>query len=97
MLSKLCFQKTRDSLRPPLDKQHATGKGYNEKFLSTQVPPPKLIPSNMKMAFKENGNEVIDHTHFSLAFNKLRKFAFWVAWNIDGMNIRRVSRKGISL
>ncbi|QLH05938.1 DNA/RNA non-specific endonuclease [Nitrosopumilus ureiphilus] len=89
------FKKLEISLQPPSDTQRVSGTGYDENFLSTQIPLPKLTPSNRKKMYKENGSEVIDYTHFSLALNKSRKFAFWVAWNIDGMNIRKVSRKGI--
>ena len=33
--------------------------------------------------------------HFSLTLSKKRKFARWVAWNIDGGSLRKLSRKNI--
>lgn len=72
-----------------------TRSGFNQDFLSEVINLPDLSPSNKENAFRINGSEVIDYTHFSLAVNKVRKFAFWVAWNIDGGSIRRLSRKGI--
>jgi endonuclease G len=38
---------------------------------------------------------VIPYTHFSLALSEKRRFAIWVAWNIDGGRLRKVSRRGI--
>jgi endonuclease G len=38
---------------------------------------------------------VIDYTHFSLAQSKSRRFAFWVAWNIDGGDLKSINRTGI--
>lgn len=42
-----------------------------------------------------DGSDVIDYTHFSLALRTPRRFAFWVAWNIDGAAIRKLPRTGI--
>jgi endonuclease G, mitochondrial len=72
-----------------------TGAGFDQDFLSVIINLPKLSTSNKENAFSINGSEVIDYTHFSLALNKVRRFAFWVAWNIDGGNILKLSRKGI--
>ena len=69
--------------------------GFDPDFLSVAINLPALSSSNKEIAFSVNGSEVIDYTHFSLALNKVRRFAFWVAWNIDGGSIRRLSRKGI--
>ncbi len=49
----------------------------------------------MQKAYIRGGLEVINYTHFSLALNKLRRFAICVGWNVDGGNIKKVSRKGI--
>jgi endonuclease G len=38
---------------------------------------------------------VIPYTHFSLSLSKSRRFARWVAWNIDGASMKRISRNGI--
>jgi endonuclease G, mitochondrial len=50
---------------------------------------------NKEDMFILNGSEIINYTHFSLVLNKERKFPFWVGWNIDGGNIKKISRNGI--
>lgn len=72
------------------------GSGYSQDFLSTRIELPELSVANKRDAFVINGSEVIRYTHFSLALCKSRRFAFWVGWNIDGGNIKKVSRKSIS-
>ena len=75
--------------------EDVTGTGFDQDFLFVTINLPELSTSNKENAFSINGSEVIDYTHFSLALNKVRRFAFWVAWNIDGGSISRLSRKGI--
>ena len=77
------------------EEENVTGIGYDQDFLSVVINLPDLSRTNKENAFSINGSEVIDYTHFSLALNKVRRFAFWVAWNIDGGSIRRLSRKSI--
>ena len=81
---KSVFEKLAISLTPPKVATEAVGIGYNPAFLSKHVDLPKLSTSNKQVAFKLNGSEVLRYTHFSLAMHKVRRFAFWVAWNIDG-------------
>src|SRR5262245_29503284 len=69
--------------------------GFSQTFLSQKVPLPTLSDSHQANAFRLNGTEEVQYTHFSLALNKIRRFAFWVAWNIDGGRLRRLSRKNI--
>jgi endonuclease G len=69
--------------------------GFSQSFLSQDVPLPTLSDSHQANAFRLNGTEEVQYTHFSLALNKIRRFAFWVAWNIDGGRLRRLSRKNI--
>lgn len=45
-------------------------------------------------ALTRSGEQVRHYTHFSLALSGSRRFARWVAWNIDGSHIVKVSRKG---
>jgi endonuclease G, mitochondrial len=71
------------------------GTGFAQDFLSVQVDLPELTITNKQKAFIVNGSDVINYIHFSLALNKDRRFAFWVGWNIDGANIKKLSRKGI--
>jgi endonuclease G len=90
------FEKLDISLIPPQEAvEAAPGLGYDANFLGPQVDMPKLSTANRKDAFKLNGSETIAYTHFSLALSKSRRFAFWVAWNIDGGRLKKISRKGI--
>ena len=67
--------------------------GFDTHFLSHPVPVPEINePHNV---YRKDGSTQFDYTHFSLAMHKKRKFAIWVAWNIDGGKIRKLSRKGI--
>ena len=45
-------------------------------------------------ALTKSGDQVRHYTHYSLAMSGSRRFARWVAWNIDGSAIVKVSRKG---
>lgn len=74
---------------------NSSGTGYSKNFLSVEVGLPELSSENKQNAFIVNGSE-INYNHFSLVLNKIRRFAFWVGWNIDGGDIKKVSRKGIS-
>ncbi|MGS0523961.1 hypothetical protein ACU8V7_00940 [Zobellia nedashkovskayae] len=60
---------------------------FDTDFLSTAIRPPKL--KQVEDAFQLNGSEIIDYTHFSLALSSQTKFAIYVAWNIDGMNLKK--------
>lgn len=90
------FEKLEISLvQPEIDVKEVAGLGYSTKFLNSQVNAPKLSAAKRKDAVKLNGSEVINYTHFSLALSKSRQFPFWVAWNIDGGSLKKLSRKGI--
>jgi endonuclease G len=89
------FEKLAISLTPPAIDTEAARKGFNPDFLAERVDLPRLSPSSARKAFLLNGSEVLPYTHFSLAMHKERRFAFWVAWNIDGGNLRKLSRKSI--
>jgi endonuclease G len=89
------FEKLAISLTPPDVAAEAVGTGFNPDFLARRVPTPKLSASNKKKAVKVNNAEVVPYTHFSLAINGERRFAFWVGWNIDGGQLRKLNRKNI--
>lgn len=89
------FEKLAISLTPPVVAPEAVAVGFDRDFLSKRVDLPRLTPSNKKKTVMVDGSEVIRYTHFSLAMNRERRFAFWVAWNIDGGQMRKLSRKGI--
>lgn len=65
--------------------------GFDREFLGPTIPFPVLTDSTVKVS------KVVHHTHFSLVMNKKRRFAQWVAWNIDGTSIRKEARIGFSL
>ncbi|PPK70836.1 DNA/RNA non-specific endonuclease [Actinokineospora auranticolor] len=69
--------------------------GYDDDFLGVALPVPELDPSVRGDACLLDGSSRIDYTHFSLALSTPRKFAFWVAWNIDGGGLRKLNRSGI--
>lgn len=71
--------------------------GYNPQFLpGVEVPlPGESDAVKADYARTRSGQSVRDYTHFSLAMSASRRFARWVAWNIDGMAIAKLPRKGI--
>ncbi len=69
-----------------------SGLGYNPNFLTTKVDFPKLSTAKLSDAVKVNNSELIHHMHFSLTQSKSRRFAIYVAWNIDGGRLKRVRR-----
>ncbi|MEW9873102.1 DNA/RNA non-specific endonuclease [Arthrobacter sp. HS15c] len=76
--------------------QELHGGGYSPDFLGEPLGPPAISAALHGDTVQLNGSVIIPYTHFSLAVSKSRRFARWVAWNIDGGNLKRVSRKGIS-
>lgn len=98
---KSVFEKLQISLSPTARRTSAAGGedlfrgGYDPDFLGRRVDLPKLTTRGDRRAFKRDGSEVIPYTHFSLAQDTERRFAIWVAWNIDGGRLRKLSRKGI--
>ncbi|HIW29678.1 MAG TPA: DNA/RNA non-specific endonuclease [Candidatus Luteococcus avicola] len=68
--------------------------GFDPEFLSTTVSLPRLTAGEDD-AVVVNGSSVIDYTHFSLAFSASRRFARWVAWNVDGKQMRKLSRSSM--
>ena len=91
---KSVFEKL--NIKPSIPRTIARNvtNGYNKNFLDTTIKVPVL--NDDRVAVVEDGSIKINYTHFSLALSKTRKFAIWVAWNIDGGKIKRLSRKGIN-
>lgn len=69
--------------------------GYSPDFLGEPLEPPVIDASLEDDTVQLDGSVIIPYTHYSLALSKSRRFARWVAWNIDGGSIKKVSRKGI--
>lgn len=95
-----CFpQAVFDELKITLDRPDAESleavTGYDPGFLAVPVATPRLNPSVKEDAVRLDGSEVVPYTHFSLALSASRRFALWVAWNIDGGRLRKLDRKGI--
>ncbi|WP_417849432.1 DNA/RNA non-specific endonuclease [Thalassoglobus sp.] len=77
------------------DIGESKGSGYDEDFLSESVPTPNLSKKIAKDTFEHNGSKLIHYTHFSVCQSKSRSLPRFVAWNIDGGNMKQLSRKGI--
>ena len=71
-------------------------QGFDTEFLQQSVVVPKAIYDSVKEDLVVVDDETIfNYTHFSLAQSMSRKLAYWVAWNIDGGSLLRLSRDGI--
>jgi endonuclease G len=71
--------------------------GYSPAFIGKQIPLPS--PGSQEVGddlLEVGGRTVFDYMHFSLAMSRSRRFARWVAWNIDGGSLLRLSRNSIS-
>ncbi|WP_033439497.1 DNA/RNA non-specific endonuclease [Saccharothrix sp. NRRL B-16314] len=88
------FEKLGITLKPP-KKPEVAPVGFDGNFLGVPAGVPELGEATRADAVELNGSTVIDYTHFSLAQSKSRRFAFWVAWNIDGGGLRSINRSGI--
>ncbi|MCE5290726.1 MAG: DNA/RNA non-specific endonuclease [Nocardiaceae bacterium] len=69
--------------------------GFDPLFLSTPLDAPHIDTSLHDDLFILDGSEVIPYTHFSLVLSMSRRFPRWVAWNIDGGNLKKLNRAGI--
>jgi endonuclease G len=71
--------------------------GYDLDFLGERIDVPRLVaaPGTDAVA-TDDGTSIVRHTHFSLQMNAARRFASWVAWNIDGGALKALSRKGLT-
>ncbi|MFD7445921.1 DNA/RNA non-specific endonuclease [Streptomyces sp. NPDC059909] len=94
-LPRSVFEKLEISLTPPSVEEAELIKGYDTGFLAKRIDVPQLNAAIKDDAVQHGGSEVIPYTHFSLALSASRCFAFWVAWNIDGASLKRLSRNGI--
>ena len=74
-----------------------TGPGYDEHFLPTPIPTPRLSGGVLRDAFKLNRRPFLSYTHFSVCQSKSRRLPRLVAWNIDGRRRRSVRRVGFRL
>ncbi|GAA4888480.1 DNA/RNA non-specific endonuclease [Streptomyces coeruleoprunus] len=89
------FDELKITLAPPDPESLEAVTGYDPGFLAVPIATPQLNPSIKDDAVRLDGSETIPYTHFSLALSESRRFAFWVAWNIDGGTLKKLDRKGI--
>ncbi len=69
--------------------------GYSPEFLGPAIALPRMSAAQRDDVFKIKNSGVLHYTHFSLALSISRRLAYWVAWNIDGGRLKKLSRKGI--
>lgn len=89
------FEKLEIGFQPPAHDVLEALSGYDPDFLSVRIETPELHPKIEHDAVRIDGSEVIRYTHFSLAQSVSRRFNIWVAWNIDGGSLKKLSRSGI--
>jgi endonuclease G, mitochondrial len=89
------FEKLQITLTPPAGDSRPAAIGYDREFLGVEINVPELDASIQPDAVEVDGSTTIDYTHFSLAHSKSRGFAIWVAWNIDGGQVKNLSRVNI--
>ena len=96
-LPQSVFEKLEITLRSPASEEAAEdmSEGFLNDFLGPEIALPTLPADLEKDAARINGSDVIPYTHFSLSLSKSRRFARWVAWNIDGASLKKISRNGI--
>ncbi|WP_336026737.1 DNA/RNA non-specific endonuclease [Geodermatophilus sp. FMUSA9-8] len=72
------------------------GVGYDPGFLGVAVPAPAPGAAVLAdVAPTTDGGTVVEHVHFSLQMSASRRFALWVAWNVDGGALKALSRRGL--
>ena len=90
------FEKLQIGLAPPTGQLAQAGRiGFDPGFLDMAVELPGFGSKIRRDVLKVDGSTTVDHTHFSLAMSKSRKFALWVAWNVDGGALKAFGRKGL--
>jgi endonuclease G len=69
--------------------------GYDPDFLGDRrIDLPTLTGATAKDAIKAGESPILDYVHFSLVMSRSRRFAIYTAHNIDGKNMKKVSRSG---
>lgn len=84
------------SLTPPaIVAEQAYQHGYSTQFLSEPVSMPSLPEHLLDDAVVLDNSHLIPYTHFSVCQSKSRKLPRFVAWNVDGNSLKRISRRGL--
>ena len=92
-----CSRSWRSRCSPPAAEEvEAVGGGYDRDFLGDRIDVPAVGAAlRDDVAATVDGQQIVPYTHFSLQMKASRRFAFWVAWNIDGGAFKALSRSGI--
>lgn len=78
--------------RVEMAKDYAKRDGYQPDFLGETVPLPRLNPAQaMQVARTGDGEAVLNYRHFSVVMNRSRRFAYFVAANMNGAKLLRRS------
>lgn len=79
-----------------LSQEHyALADGYNQDFLGSdcRLPLPSLADNlQSKVAKLKDGGDVLDYLHFSIVMNADRRLAFYTAANVDGKELKKITR-----
>jgi endonuclease G, mitochondrial len=76
--------------------ERETGLGYAADYIGAPIALPQPANTEVREDLLDvRGRTVCNYMHFSLAMSRSRRFARWVAWNIDGGSMRRLSRDGL--
>jgi endonuclease G, mitochondrial len=95
--SQSVFEKLEIQLQPPAAPEAVTGgAGYNREFLGTTVAAPKLNEASKDDLVRFGQRLLIPYTHFSVCLSRSRGLAHFVAWNIDGEQLKAFGRKGLT-
>jgi endonuclease G len=87
-----------DGVAPPSGDGLPIATGYDPSFLpGNQIPAPTgTAEVEADYVPTRSGDRVRHYTHYSLAMSAARRFARWVAWNVDGNALKALSRQGIN-
>lgn len=71
--------------------------GYVSTFLndSVEIPTPELSTKQKGDTVKVEGSHLIPYVHFSVCLSRSHRMAHFVAWNIDGSQLKTYGRKGL--
>jgi endonuclease G len=89
-------------VEPFHDDDYTERQGYNERFLGTRVPLPRVLDLSV-VSKLDDGSHAIPYEHFSIVMHKKRRIAVFAASNVDGRPearrpdpTRRYTRGGLS-
>ncbi len=91
------FEKLEISLQAPqapATSEGVSGQGYVAQFLGVPVPMPVATPAGD--VYELEGRTTIPYTHFSVCLSRSRRMCRFVAWNIDGAQLKKYGRKGLN-